>query len=220
MSALALAARSLVGAVAVWQDRRAVLSESSHAADLRLLQCVARGDTSALAELYDRHHRLVFGVILRILRSPSDAEEVLQEVFVRVWTKADTYNERLGWPAAWLSRIARNRAIDRLRARRARGEHLPPAGDPQELTQDGMAVPQAVTRETPELLAQEAATATGIRGALGELPAAQRELIEAAFFEGYTHQELADRFCLPLGTVKTRIRSGLMAMRERLEHYV
>ncbi len=209
-------ALSLVSDDTVWQDRRAVLPEASHAVDLRLLQCVARGDTSALGELYDRHSRLVFGIVLRILRSPSDAEEVLQEVFVRVWTKADTYNERLGWPAAWLARIARNRAIDRLRSRRARGEAAPSAGDPLEHAE----APQAVTRETPELLAQAAATARSLRGALAGLPDGQRRLIEAAFFDGYTHQELSERFGLPLGTVKTRIRSGLLAMRERLEHYV
>ena len=209
-------ALSLVSGATVWQDRRPVVPEASHAVDLRLLQCVARGDTAALGELYDRHNRLVFSIVLRILRSPSDAEEVLQEVFVRVWTKADTYNERLGWPAAWLTRIARNRAIDRLRSRRARGEALPPVGG---LREDAEA-PHAITRETPELLAQEAATASGIRGALARLPDAQRQLIEAAFFDGYTHQELSERFGLPLGTVKTRIRSGLLAMRERLEHYV
>ena len=214
-----MTALALVGPAPLWQDRGSVLSESSDAVDLRLLQCVARGDTSALAELYDRHHRLVFGVILRILRSRSDAEDVLQEAFVRVWTRAETYNHHLGWPAAWLTRIARNRAIDRVRARRARGEHPPTAGDPRDLARDGQAVPQTVTRETPEVLAQESATAAGIRGALQDLPAEQRELIEAAFFEGYTHQELADRFGLPLGTVKTRIRSGLLAMRHRLEHY-
>jgi RNA polymerase sigma-70 factor (ECF subfamily) len=207
---------SLVALQGVWQDRRAVLPESSHASDHRLLQCVARGDTAALAELYDRHSRLVFSVILRILRSRSDAEDVLQEVFVRVWTRADSYDERLGVPAAWLTRIARNRSIDRLRAKRARGETLPPLGDPGEHAE----APQAVTHETPELLAREAATASGIRVALAELPAAQRALIEAAFFDGYTHQELAARFTLPLGTVKTRIRSGLSAMRERLEHFV
>lgn len=208
-------ALSLVRDDTVWQDRRVVLPETSHAVDLRLLQCVAHGDTAALAELYDRHSRLVFSIVLRILRSPSDAEEVLQEVFVRVWTKADTYNERLGWPAAWMTRIARNRAINRLRSKRARGEALPSAGDSHEHAE----APQAVTRETPELLAQEAATATGIRVALADLPAGQRELIEGAFFDGFTHQELSERFGLPLGTVKTRIRSGLLAMRERLEHY-
>jgi RNA polymerase sigma-70 factor (ECF subfamily) len=181
--------------------------------DVRLLQCIARRDS---AELYDRHSRLIFSVIVRILRSQSDAEEVLQEVFVRVWNRAETYNERLGWPAAWLARIARNRAIDRLRARRARGEHLPPLGD----TPDYAEGPQAITRETPEKLAAEAATAATVRDALASLPEAQRSLIEAAFFDGYTHQELAHRFGLPLGTVKTRIRTGMLAMRARLEDFV
>lgn len=207
---------SLVSDAGVWQDLRAVPPAPNHAVDLQLLQCIARGDTAALAEFYDRHSRLVFSVIVRIVRSPSDAEDVLQEVFVRVWTRADTYDARLGWPAAWVTRIARNRAIDRLRARRTRGETLPSIDDPQ-VSADA---PQAVTRDTPEALAQDAAASAGIRGALSDLPSMQRELIEAAFFDGYTHQELSERFGLPLGTVKTRIRSGLMAMRGRLEHFV
>jgi RNA polymerase sigma-70 factor, ECF subfamily len=204
-----------VSVAAVCQDRRIVLPESAHAVDVRLLQCIARRDATALAELYDRHSRLVFSVIVRILRSQSDAEEVLQEVFVRVWNRAETYNERLGWPAAWLTRIARNRAIDRLRSKRARGEHLPPIETPEYAES-----PQAITTETPEKLAAEAATAATVRDALATLPEAQRSLIEAAFFDGYTHQELAERFDLPLGTVKTRIRTGMLAMRARLEDFV
>jgi RNA polymerase sigma-70 factor (ECF subfamily) len=207
---------SLVSVECVWQDLRAVPAESNHTVDLRLLQCIARGDTAALAEFYDRHSRLVFSIIVRIVRSPSDAEDVLQEVFMRVWTRADTYDPRLGWPSAWVTRIARNRAIDRLRARRTRGEPLPSIDDPDVSAE----APRAVTRETPEALAQGAAASAGIHGALSDLPSAQRELIEAAFFDGYTHQELSDRFGLPLGTVKTRIRSGLMAMKGRLEHFV
>jgi RNA polymerase sigma-70 factor (ECF subfamily) len=206
---------ALVADSGVWQDQRSVLPESSHLADLRLLQCVARREHAALAEFYTRHSRLVFSIVLRILRSRSDSEEVLQDVFVQVWKKADTYDERLGCPAAWLTRIARNRAIDRIRSKRARGEAIP-SGNPQ----DHPEAPQVADRETPELLAQEAATASSIRGVLAELPTGQRELIEAAFFDGFTHQELSERFGLPLGTVKTRIRSGLLAMRERLEHYV
>lgn len=206
---------TLVAPEALWQDSKSVLTGSSHAFDLRLIQCIASGDSAALAELYNRHSRLVFRIVLRIVRSQSDAEEVLQEVFVRVWTKSDTYNEHLGCPSAWLTRIARNRAIDRLRARRARGEMLPPVGEPQEQAE----APQAVTTDTPERLAYEAAAASSIRGALANLPVSQRTLIEAAFFDGYTHQELSERFGLPLGTVKTRIRSGLIAMRQGLEHY-
>lgn len=191
-------------------------AEAAHEVDRQLLERIARQDAVALAELYDRYSRLAFSLILRVLRSRSDAEDVLQEVFVRVWRKADTYDERLGGPSAWLLRIARNRAIDRLRAWRARGEPATPLGDPGEYSDP----PQAVTRDTPETLAHTAAAAASVRVALQALPQGQRELIEAAFFEGYTHQELASRFGLPLGTVKTRIRTGLLAMQHGLEHLV
>jgi RNA polymerase sigma-70 factor, ECF subfamily len=94
--------------------------QSSKEADIGLLQRIATRDEAALAEFYDRHSSLDYSVIMRILRSPSDAEDVLQETFVRVWSRADTYDAVLGSPATWLTRIARNRAIDRLRARRVR----------------------------------------------------------------------------------------------------
>jgi RNA polymerase sigma-70 factor (ECF subfamily) len=181
--------------------------------DLTLLQRIASRDDSALAELYDRHSRLAFAIIRRILQSPSDAEDVLQETFVRVWSRAETYDVRLGSPAAWIVRIARNRAIDRLRARQARADvNAPvPAGDDPEGPRE-MAV-----HDTPESVLQSTHAALTVRGAVAALPAAQRTLIEAAFFEGYTHRELAARFGVPLGTVKTRIRSGLVSLRVRLE---
>src|SRR5688500_13196389 len=90
--------------------------------DLTLLQRIAARDDAAMAELYDRHGRLAYASIRRIVQSQADAEEVLQETFVRVWSRADTYDARLGSPAAWVVRIARNRAIDRLRARQARAD--------------------------------------------------------------------------------------------------
>lgn len=187
-------------------------------ADLALLRRIAARDEVALADLYDRHSRLAYSVIMRILRNPSDAEDVLQETFVRVWSRAETYDARLGSPAAWLTRIARNRAIDRLRARRVREDISVEHGTGP----DGEVVPLAAleTRETPEVVLQENATADAVRAAMAALSAVQRELIEAAFFEGYTHHELSTRFGVPLGTVKTRIRTGLTAMRGRLEQVV
>jgi len=178
----------------------AALRVSTHGStdDLGLLRRIASRDDAALAELYDRHHRLAFAVIRRIVQSPSDAEEVLQETFVRVWSRAETYDARLGTPAAWLVRIARNRAIDRLRARQARAGVNAAVQAPNDAD---------VARELP----------LAVRGAVAALPAAQRTLIEAAFFEGYTHQELSERFGVPLGTVKTRIRNGLVSLRVRLE---
>src|SRR5437868_2635809 len=93
-------------------------------ADILLLERIAGRDPHAVSELYDRHNRLLFGLILRILRDRSDAEEVLQEVFLAVWTKAESYNRALGTPAAWLVRIARNRGIDRLRSNDVRTRNL------------------------------------------------------------------------------------------------
>jgi RNA polymerase sigma-70 factor (ECF subfamily) len=183
--------------------------------DVELLQRVVLRDATAVAALYDRHSHLLFGVIMRILRNRPDAEEVLQEVFVRVWARADTYDERLGSPDAWLTRMARNRAIDRLRARQTRGDVAVPdtaEAAAKELLPD----PQP----TPERAAQESERTGTVRSALDALPEQQRVLIAAAFFEGYTHSELAARFGLPLGTVKTRIRNGMLAMREHLEHLV
>jgi RNA polymerase sigma-70 factor (ECF subfamily) len=184
--------------------------------DLTLIRRIVGRDETAVAELYDRHSRAVYSVIMRVLRSPSDAEDVLQEVFVRVWTRADTYDSRLGSPVAWLLRIARNRAIDRLRSKRSRGDLDTPTADAEQL--DTVAVAGPAT--DPSMFAEGAATADAVGSALASLPGPQRVLIEAAFFDGYTHQELAARFGVPLGTVKTRIRTGLAAMRGRLEHLV
>jgi RNA polymerase sigma-70 factor (ECF subfamily) len=183
--------------------------------DLGLLQRIAIRDEAALGEFYDRHSRLAYSVILRILGSASDAEEVLQETFVRVWSRADTFDGLLGSPATWLTRIARNRAIDRLRARRARGNVAADAlVHPLETAADSA---EPATHDTPETVLEDRTIAGAVQAALAALTPEQRALIEAAFFEGYTHSELATRFGVPLGTVKTRIRIGLATMRGRLE---
>ncbi len=184
--------------------------------DLSLLQRIAARDTAALAELYDRHSRLLFGLILRIVRDRGEAEEILQEAFVRVWTRAEIYDARMGGPLPWIVRVARNCAIDRVRARRVRAAVNAPASDMP-------AVETASLRtaiQTPETAVLDAERRGTLNDALTGLPAEQRQLIEAAFFEGYSHSELAQRFRLPLGTVKTRIRAGMIAMRKKLEHAV
>jgi RNA polymerase sigma-70 factor, ECF subfamily len=191
-----------------------VPADSSGSPDVRLFERIVARDAAAIRELYDRHNRLLFGVIMRIVRSRPDAEEVLQEVFIRVWTRAEMYDAALGAPTPWLVRLARNRAIDRLRARRTR-DTIDVTSGRETTDRDADAV-----AATPEGLALDAETRDSVRGALADLPSEQRTLIEAAFFEGYTHSELASRFGLPLGTVKTRIRTGMLAMRARLEHAV
>lgn len=182
--------------------------------DLSLLQRIAARDTAALAELYDRHSRLLFSLILRIIRDRGDAEEILQEAFVRVWMRAEMYDAGVGGPLPWLVRVARNCAIDRLRARRVRATVDAPAIDPPAIE---TATPASAI-QTPETDVLDAERRQTVSDALAGISAEQRLLIEAAFFEGYTHSELAQRFGLPLGTVKTRIRAGLSLMRKRLEH--
>jgi RNA polymerase sigma-70 factor (ECF subfamily) len=176
----------------------------SPAEDIALLVRIAARDQSAVAELYDRHCRLLFGLALRILRNRAEAEDVLQEVFVQAWTKVDTYSAALGTPIAWLVRIARNRAIDRLRANQVRDRTVEALEPP---------APAIETAETDALRSEEQ---RAVQRALAALPPEQRELIEHAYFEGLTQSELAERFHLPLGTVKTRVRSGLTALRRGL----
>lgn len=181
-----------------------MLTEVGPHADVMLLTRVAASDSAALADLYDRHARLLYGLILRILNDRGEAEEALQDVFVQVWRHASAYNVGLGSPAAWLVGIARNRAIDRLRARAVRLRAA-----------DNVPAPSPV--ETPEASASAGERQRDVQRALEALPPEQRELIEHAYFSGLTQTELAARFGLPLGTVKTRIRTGLQALRGHLQ---
>jgi RNA polymerase sigma-70 factor (ECF subfamily) len=187
-----------------------VVVNSGTAADVALLDRIARRDPQALADLYDRHSRLLFSLILRILRDRGEAEDALQEVFVRVWERAETYSAALGTPLAWLVRVSRNRAIDRLRIRQVRASIATVSTEAPPAQVDGTAA------ANPEQQATTSEQQRAIALALDALPADQRALIESAFYEGYTQSELAERFNLPLGTVKTRIRTGMQALRKAL----
>jgi RNA polymerase sigma-70 factor, ECF subfamily len=176
-------------------------------ADRIAVERMARGDHDALAELYDRHARLVYSLALRIVRNQGEAEDLVQEVYSQVWQQASRFVESRGNVVAWMLTVTRSRAIDRLRRRAAR---------PQEIG-EGTLVGEFRDSASPvdEQLVT-AARAVQIRSALEELPLLQRIAIELAFFEGLTHPEVAERLELPLGTVKTRIRQGLLKLRDRL----
>ena len=176
-------------------------------ADQAALARMARGDHDGLAELYDRHARPIYSLALRILQDPSDAEDVVQEVFSQAWQQAERYDPSRGAVAAWLLTVGRSRAIDRLRARRARPENL----------MDERAVLNVVDLgQTPDQQILSAEQIARVRAALGELPVLQRVAIELAYYEGLTHAEIAARLEQPLGTVKTRIRLALMKLRDTL----
>ena len=172
--------------------------------DVTLIERIKAHEASAVSDLYDRRSRLLYGLILRILGDRSEAEEVLQEVFVAVWNRADTYDVALGSPTAWLVRIARNRAIDR---RRASASHLRAI----------QSVPLVLEApDNPEVTASLGEQQRAVARALNAIPPEQRKLIEEAYYLGYTQTELAERHKLPLGTVKTRMRTGLSALRQQL----
>lgn len=169
----------------------------------------AAGDGGALAALYDRHARAVYSIALRIVGDERDAEDVVQDVFTQVWRQANRYDRTRGTVVGWLLTIARTRALDRLRARLARPD-------------TGATSPEDSGSEpaTPALDPVDAITAASnakrVKQALGELPLLQRLAIELAYFEGLTQSQIADRLEEPLGTVKTRIRQGLLKLRDLL----
>jgi len=182
-------------------------SAEDRLADQAALARIGRGDTAALAELYDRHGRPIYSLALRILQDQGDAEDIVQEVFAQAWRQAARYDVSRGQVAAWLLTLARSRAIDRLRARRARPE---PLADRD--AADGL-IDAAVPADAILMSAERVAR---VRAALDQLPMLQRMAIELAYYEGLTHAEIAERLEQPLGTVKTRIRTAMLKLRESL----
>jgi RNA polymerase sigma-70 factor (ECF subfamily) len=171
-----------------------------------LLRAIARGDVSAFESLYDRYSSMVYTVLLRILGNRDDAEEVLQETFVKAWTSARMFDELRGSEIAWLISIARSRGIDRIRSRKLRADRESDAG--REIVD--------VVRSTGPEDVIHAEERTLVRGALAELPQAQRVALELAYYEGLSQSEIAGRLGEPLGTIKTRMQLGMKKLRERL----
>ena len=166
-----------------------------------LMARVRERDVAAFETLYDAYHRLVYGIAIRMLGDSASAEDLTQAIFLKLWTTPEAF--RPGNFGAWLSRVTRNRALDILRGRAARSEEEIPCDIPVEGSTDEAAFARM--------------DGARVRSALTTLPPEQRALIEMGFFEGVTHEELARRTATPLGTVKTRIRSGLRKLRAALE---
>jgi len=179
--------------------------DSGQTADVELLKAVARGDEQALAQLYDSYRVILFGLLVRILNSREEAEDVLQEVFLQVWRRARDFDETRGKPFTWLVTLARSRAIDRLRSLGARDR-----------------VAQASVREAAEEVSDAARDTFRseqralVTSALSQLPEEQKRPLVLAYFDGLTQSEIATKLGAPLGTVKTRMRAGMIKLRELL----
>lgn len=165
------------------------------------IERASRGDESALASLYDESKSLVYGLALRVVGEPADAEEVTLDVFTQVWRTASAFDGSRGNAVSWLVLMTRSRAIDRVRSRTARSRLEEPMED----------VPEPSC--PAEGLNHERQT---VRHAMRVLTDAQRRLIEMAFFSGFTHSELAQALAVPLGTIKTRIRVAMLKLKEEL----
>jgi RNA polymerase sigma-70 factor (ECF subfamily) len=185
-------------------------SSESQAEDAGLLRRISTGDSGGLGSLYDRHGRAVYSLALRILGDESDAEEVTQDVFAQAWRRAAQYDASRGTVAAWLLVMARTRAIDRLRSRRVR-----PEGRVRD--DEGLTLQQLPSTD-PDAASAMVAAERGqrVRRALESLPLLQRVALELAYFEGLSQREIAERLEQPIGTVKTRMRLGLLKLRDVL----
>jgi RNA polymerase sigma-70 factor (ECF subfamily) len=179
--------------------------QQEQSADVDLLHAVARGDETALGTIYDRYRVILFGLLVRILNSREEAEDVLQEVMLQVWRRASDFDEGRGRPFTWLVTLARSRAIDRLRLLGARQRLADSAAQnlPDEASD---AVKDTLHAEQREI----------VQRALAELPEEQTRILKLAYFEGLTQSEIATKLTTPLGTVKTRMRSGMIKLRELL----
>ena len=180
---------------------------ATYDADRATVDRMARGDSSALGDLYDRHARAIYSLAVRMLADAAEAEDVVQDVFTQAWRQATRYDAARAPVVAWLMIMTRARSLDRLRRRRSRiaatelDASTPHPRDPD------------ASQETLAITAEQAAR---LRGALNDLPDGQRTAIELAYYEGLSQSDIAERLQQPLGTVKTRIRSGLLKLRDVL----
>lgn len=185
-------------------------SDYKQLGDEELMRRLFHKDKRAFEAIFDRYGDLVYSTALRILRDAHLAQDVSQEIFVRLWRKPESYVAERGRFLTWLISVTRNRAVDEIRSRGRRLRHETASPEEQERE-----IPAGEAND-PALNAQLAEQARTVRAALTELPPEQRQVIELAYFGGLTQQEISDRLDQPLGTVKTRIRLGMQKLRAAL----
>jgi RNA polymerase sigma-70 factor (ECF subfamily) len=170
---------------------------------------VALGDRAAFDQLFDRYNQLALNLAARVLNERQEAEDVVQEVFLQLWRDASSYRQERGNVSTWIVAIARSRAIDKLRSRTAR-RIFDPVGDNEEMQDLAEKLPDPSVR--PDDLDNQLL----VRKAFGSLAVDQRVVIEMAYYEGMSQSEIAEALREPLGTIKTRIRSGLLKLKQAL----
>jgi RNA polymerase sigma-70 factor (ECF subfamily) len=185
-----------------------VTAPSQHVPDSVLVERMVAGDEGALAALYDRYSGMLFAMLVRTLRDPQAAEEILQDLFLQLWRCAARFDATRGSLPAWLMVIGRNRALSRLRTR----EHREIPEDIEAFPAN--AVPSSVNLEDD---AERSLLMEKLRTAMATLPAEQREAVELAYFEGMTQTEIAARTGSPLGTVKSRVRSAMQSLKQAFD---
>lgn len=176
-----------------------LVSSDNGPTDASLVLAIRSGDEAAIARVYDRYSAIVYSVALRVVGDTGAAEDILQEVFLQLWRNPDVFDSSRGSLGPWLAVIARNRAIDILRKRRPETE-----------------ITDLVVSTDTDLFrgVELKRTVEKVRAAMGAMPEPQRSALEMSFFQGLTHGEIAEKTREPLGTIKTRIRSGLLALRK------
>ncbi len=180
-------------------------------ADLDLIEKIRQGDQSALDLLYKRYSSPVYSLVWKILQNSEEAEDVALDVFWQVWRQADRYDPARGAPPAWIFTLARSRAIDRLRSRSRREDRTISIDDPN------LHFDPLDENASPDQVVSFRQSRDAVRAAMEKLSAVQREAVELAFLKGMTHVEIAEKLGQPLGTVKTRIRQGLIRLRKHLD---
>jgi RNA polymerase sigma-70 factor, ECF subfamily len=178
--------------------------------DGAVIQRIARGEDPALAELYDRYAQVLYTLGMRILRSVQDSEDIVQEVFIQVWKKAESYDAKKGTVYTWLVTMMRNRAIDRLRSKGYK--HAA-----QQIDTAAIVLFSDAPSSNPHSHTVRSEHQKLVVGTLKQLSADQQQVLALAYYEGFSQSEIAQKLNIPLGTVKSRMRHGLQSMRSKLK---
>lgn len=182
--------------------------------EIELMRRIKGREEEALAELYDLYNRLLYGLIISIVKKREEAEDVLQEVFITIWERASTFNEDKGNVYSWIITLTRNKAIDRIRSKGYKTQ--------QKASQDVDAPEFSLEGDNFDPLETTIFSdrAELVRKALTEIPDKQSEVLKIAYYSGMTQQEISDKLKIPLGTVKTRMRQGMLKLKDILGEFI